>query len=162
MINLTVQEAVAECDKLVEENLKLLQAYRVALAKGASLDLDCHKVKLDLARERTNLLRNVFYYGVYLQGAKTMLLRLRDNQMTIEEHITGGNHKTKDKLRITSDMKVMNKAVFDLILKDKLNTQRFLEDGYTINFTDHERDKKGKLTKCRAYFARKVVKYEEI
>lgn len=35
-------------------------------------------------------------------------------------------------------------------------------EGYEIRFTDHERNKKGKLINCRAYFAKKVIKYEEI
>lgn len=58
--------------------------------------------------------------------------------------------------------KVITKAILDLIMSSKENVDRFLMEQYEIRLTDHERDKKGKLVKCRAYFARKVVKYEEI
>lgn len=102
-------------------------------------------------------------WACYTEGARMMLLRLRENMLTIEEHIAGGNHKTKDKLRITAEDKVINKAILDLIMESKQNADRFLTHDYDeIRLADHERDKKGRLTKCRAYFARKVVKYEEI
>lgn len=156
---LTTDEALAECDKLIEENLRMLTILR---ARIDSKGIVYHQESLKLAQSKTDLLRNIYYYGAYLSGAVAMLLRLRDAHLTLEEHITGGNHKTKDKLKVTSELKICNKAIFDLLLKDKLNIERFLEGGYTIGFTDPERDKKGKLVKCRAYFAKKVVKYEEI
>lgn len=156
---LTTDEALAECDKLIEENIRMLKALKLRIyQKGIAY----HQESLKLAQSKTDLLRNIRYYGAYLSGAVAMLLRLRDARLTLEEHITGGNHKTRDKLKLTSEMKVCNKAVIDLLLKDKLNIERFLEGGYIINFVDPEKDKKGKLLKCRACFTKKVVKYEEI
>ncbi len=121
-----------------------------------------HEESLKLAESKTDLMRSIRCYGAYLSGAVAILLRLRDAHLTLEEHITGGSHKTKDKLKVTSELKVCNKAILDLLLKDKLNIERFLEGGYIINFVDPEKDKKGKLVRCRACFVKKVTKYEEI
>lgn len=156
---LTTDEALADCDKLIEENIRILKALKVRIFKRG---IDYQKESLKLAQSKTDLLRNIHYYGAYLSGAVAMLLRLRDARLTLEEHITGGNHKAKDKLKVTSELKVCNKAILDLLLKDKLNIERFLEGGYIINFADPEKDKKGKLIKCRACFVKKVTKYEEI
>lgn len=158
-LQLTTEEALAECDKLIEENLRMLTALRLRIySKGIAYQ----RTSLELAQAKTDLLRNIHCYGAYLSGAVAMLLQLRDSRLTLEEHIVGGNHKTKDKLNVTSETKVCNKAIIDLLLKDKRNIERFLESGYTIGFTEPEKDKKGKLVRCRACFARKVVKYEEI
>lgn len=100
-------------------------------------------------------LRNLHIWSWYMQGARMMLLRLRDHFLCEEPH-------PGDARKVTAEDKVMNKAILDLILSSKENVDRFLMEQYEIRLTDHERDKKGKLTKCRAYFARKVVKYEEI
>lgn len=107
-------------------------------------------------------LRRLHDWACYTEGARMMLLRLRQAQLTIEEHITGGKNNIKDKLKITSDMKIYNKAILDLILSDKDNVARFLMEEYDIRFTDHRRDSKGKLVKCRAYFAEKITKYVEL
>lgn len=158
-IRLTTEEALAECDKLIEENLRMLTALKLRIySKG----IGYHQESLNLAQSKTDLLRNIYYYGAYLSGAVAMLLRLRDARLTLEEHITGGNHKTKDKLKVTSETKVCNKAILDLLLKDKLNIERFLEGSHEIGFADKEKDKKGKLVKCRACFVKKVTRYEEI
>lgn len=97
-------------------------------------------------------LRKLQIWAWYIRGAREMLLRLREHGLCNEPH----DFKT------SKDDAVINKAILDLILSSKENVDRFLMEQYEIRFTDHERDKKGKLVKCRAYFARKVVKYEEI
>lgn len=94
-------------------------------------------------------------WAVYIAGARMMLLKLRQHLLCDEPHL---NLQYKQK----AEDKVYNKAILDLILSSKDNVYRFLMEGYEIRFTDLERNKKGKLVKCRAYFAKKVVKYEEI
>lgn len=84
-----------------------------------------------------------------------MLLRLREQFLCEEPH-------PGDARKVTSEDKVRNKAVLDFILSSKENVDRFLTGVYEIRLTDHERDKRGKLVKCRAYFVKKVVRYEEI
>lgn len=100
-------------------------------------------------------LRNLQIWAWYIKGAREMLLRLREHLLCEEPH-------PGDARKVTAEDKVINKATLDLILSSKENVDRFLMEEYEIHITDHEKDKKGKLVKCRAYFARKVIKYEEI
>lgn len=99
-------------------------------------------------------LRKLHDWACYTEGARAMLLRLREHFLCEEPHSGVG--------KVTADNKVVNKAVLDLIMSSKESVDRFLMGEYQIRLTDHERDNKGKLVKCRAYFARKVVKYEEV
>lgn len=104
-----------------------------------------------------NLLRNKLHlWSIYLNGARDMLLKLRDRGLLEEARSKNGIPRAK------GDELVINKALVDLLLSGKTNCDRFLLDEYQIRFTDHERDKKGKLVKCRAYFAKKVITYQEI
>lgn len=91
-------------------------------------------------------------WSIYINGARDMALKMRQH-LLIDE---AGNPKSD------RNDKVANKAVVDLILSSKENTERFLMEEYEIRLTDHEKDKKGKLVKCRAYFAKKVIQYKEI
>lgn len=100
-------------------------------------------------------LRKLQIWAWYINGARMMLLRLREHQLCEEPHIG-------DTRKVTQEDKVINKAVLDLILSSKKNVDHFLSEQYEIRLTDHEKDKKGKLIKCRAYFARKITKYEEV
>lgn len=100
-------------------------------------------------------LRNLQIWAWYIRGAREMLLRLREHFLCEEPH----PHEAR---KVTAEDKVINKAILDLILSSKESVDRFLMEEYEIRLTDHQRDKKGKLIKCRAYFARKVIKYEEI
>lgn len=157
---LCIEEALTDCDELIIENLRMLRAIEARIAKGAGpVSL---KESVEHVRNKTDLLRNVCYYGAYLSGARMMLRRLREECLTLEDHFTSGKKGKGDKLTVTSEMKVCNKAFIELILSSKLNTDRFLEGSHTIGYKDLERDKKGKLVKCRACFTRKVVKYEEV
>ena len=93
-------------------------------------------------------------WGIYIDGARNMLLQLR-NHLLLDE--------PKQGIKRTSEERIINKAIIDLILFSKDNTDRFLTEGYDeIRLTDHKRDKKGKLVSCRAYFARKITSYQEI
>ncbi|MCM1022281.1 MAG: hypothetical protein NC403_08765 [Muribaculaceae bacterium] len=94
-------------------------------------------------------------WGIYIDGARAMLLMLREHLLLEEPH-SGVARK------VTADDKVINKAIIDLILSSKDKTDLFLMGEYEIRLTDHEKDKKGKLIKCRAYFAKKTAVYQEI
>lgn len=90
-----------------------------------------------------------------MDGARNMLKLLRDNLLCDEP-------KPKDYGK-DKDHQVYQKAFLDLIMASKDNVDRFLSHDYDeIRFTDHERNKKGKLLRCRAYFARRVVGYKEL
>ena len=94
-------------------------------------------------------------WALYIEGARMMLYRLRDHCLC-DEPKPKGYGKDKDHL-------IYQKAVLDLIMESKVNVDRFLSKDYDeIRLTDHERDKKGKLVKCRAYFAKKVTTSVEI
>lgn len=106
-------------------------------------------------QEEERQLRRLPIWSWYMKGARDMLLRLRDHRLCDEPKPKGW---IKDK-----DSQIYNKAILDLILYDHDATDRFLMHDYDeIRFTDHERNKKGKLIKCRAYFARRVIGYKEI
>lgn len=98
-------------------------------------------------------LRKLNDWAWYIKGARDMLVKLRDCFLCEEPH---------PESTAKAERKIYNKAILDLIVKSKANIDYFLMEKYGISFTDHERDKKGKLVKCRAYFSRKVVKYEEV
>ena len=104
--------------------------------------------------EKTGMIR-LHEWSLYMEGAMMMLHRLRDNYLC-DESKPKGYSKGKDHL-------LYQKAILDLIMDSKDNIDRFLNHDYDeIRFTDHERDKKGKLVKCRAYFAKRTSGYKEI
>ena len=100
-------------------------------------------------------LRRLHDWACYTEGARMMLLKLREHFLCDEPY------PSLD-IRKRSEDKIHNKAILDLILSDKDNVARFLMEEYDIRFTDHRRDSKGKLVKCRAYFAEKITKYVEL
>lgn len=106
-------------------------------------------------QEEERQLRRLPIWSWYIDGARTMLLRLREHCLCDEPKPKGYG---KDK-----DHQVYQKAFLDLIMDSKYNVDRFLSQDYDeIRFADHERDKKGMLVKCRAYFAKRVTTLTEI
>ncbi|MCM1225123.1 MAG: hypothetical protein NC311_19430 [Muribaculaceae bacterium] len=89
-------------------------------------------------------------------GARDMLLKLRDHGYIEESRPKNGSPHSK------GDQLVINKAVIDMLLDNKNNIDRYLMEQFEIHIKDHETDAKGRLKKCRAYFAKKVVKWEEV
>lgn len=106
-----------------------------------------------LPEEEKELLR-LKVWSWYIRGARDMILRLREHLLLDESH--------PECLKVTKDDKIINKAVIDMLLQDKRNIDFFLSGAYEIRLKDHEKDKKGKLVKCTAFFARRVIKYEEV
>lgn len=91
-------------------------------------------------------LHNVMYYGAYYGGVLMALVFVRDNVVP--------SMKGEDR--------VYMEAVFELATKSKDNARRLLEREYEGHFRNHEKDKKGKVVKCEAYFAKCVTRYEEV
>ncbi len=130
-------------EELIERAVRLRESKNVTLPA-------------DIVREAGLInLRKLHDWACYTEGARMMLLHLREYFLCEEPH-------PGDARKITAEDKIINKAILDLIMSSKENIDRFLMEQYKIRLTDHEKDKKGKLVKCRAFFAKKVVKYEEI
>lgn len=80
-------------------------------------------------------LQKLVYYGAYFQGAFVAAEKFIPYVMQ--------NYR--------GDEKVYIKAELDLITSSKRNMQLWLDDT-PIRYRNWERDKKGKLIKCEAYF----------
>ena len=112
------------------------------------------KTLQDQINEPGGLRKYLIPNGIYCDGAIAMLLRLREYSLLEEAH-NNGKSKAEDR--------IYNKAIIDMLLSSKSNVDRFLAQDYDeIRFSDHERDKKGKLIKCRAYLANRITTYQEI
>lgn len=60
------------------------------------------------------------------------------------------------------DGAIYNKAVIELIMSSPVNMDRFLNQEYSIRYTEHQRDKKGNLIECKAVFVERVTTYKTI
>lgn len=111
--------------------------------------------EIERHREEEKQLRKLPIWSWYMKGARDMLRRLRDTALCDEPRPKGWIKGKNDR--------VVNKAILDLILQDQTATDRFLSQDYDdIRLKDHERDKKGKLVKCKAFFAKRVTGYQEM
>lgn len=81
-------------------------------------------------------LNNVIQYSAYYQGARTAAMRLMEGYFID---------------RAKGDERVYLKAELELIKASLENTEKFLS-GSPIRYKNHERNKRGKLVKCEAYF----------
>lgn len=81
---------------------------------------------------------NLFLWSHYMDGARDLLLKLKDGGVLLETQFGKEN-------------KVYSDAIYTMLFSDKRNMQNFLY-GETICFRNHERNKKGKLIKCEAYY----------
>lgn len=85
--------------------------------------------------------RNVQMYSAYYNGMRKAFGMMADERSFIHQDYG----KTK------AETEVYRKAIFDLITEDIRKTEIFVS-GADIGFCNHERDKRGKLVKCDAYF----------
>lgn len=155
---LTHEECCALVEGSIEKGLQTLLYIRTRLVRLKTATLDeweekrCHYM--------TDVLCRIDNYGAYLHGMVQILLKLRDCGLLEEARPKGG--KRSDVIpHAKGNGLIYNKAIIDLLLDNTLNLERFI-DGYEIRFTDFETDKKGKLVKCRAYFAKRVTMYQEV
>ena len=99
------------------------------------------EIRLALQHDVVVNLRNVQMYSAYYNGARRAFAMMADrNYFTQQKY---GRNKAEDD--------VYKKAIFDLITEDIRKTEMFMS-GADIGFCNHKEDKKGKLTKCDAYF----------
>ena len=91
-------------------------------------------------------MRKLVTYSAYLQGARAAMLAFCDEFPQI----------FRDKEA------VYNKAVVELATSSLRNTDLYLSREYEIHFRNHENNKKGKCTKCEAYFAERVLISKEV
>lgn len=92
--------------------------------------------------EQNNKPTNLVIESFQLQGARQMLLRLLDV------------YRISPKEKQGKDDAIYMKAEMDLILSSKDATRHFLCGDLRIHYRGHERDKKGRLVKVEAYFAK--------
>lgn len=90
-------------------------------------------------------LQNLVHYSAYYQGARKAADALIPFVMQ----------------NFRGDEKVYIKAELDLITSSLRNTQLWL-DGTQIRYRNWERDKKGKLIKCEAYFVERETITREV
>ena len=81
-------------------------------------------------------LNNVIQYSAYYQGARMAAMRLMEGYFMD---------------RVKGNEKVYMKAELELIKASLENAEKFLS-GSPIGYRNHERNKRGKLVKCEAYF----------
>lgn len=145
-VTLTHEEACSLVERSLERAVNTLLYIRERLKKKMPFD------QFDQAKlNKANLLCNVNWYGAYLNGLQTMLVRLRERGLCDEPQ------KEKQK-----EGTIYNKAILDLLMSSAINLERFVEGEYDICFADHVRDRKGKLKSCRAYFAKETTNYIEV
>lgn len=86
-------------------------------------------------------MEKLYEWSYKMQGAREMLQHLRTSQ--------GARIDLDPAPR--GEGKVFTEAIFDLVLKSLDNTDKCLQ-GRKIGYCNHQRDKKGKLIHCDAYF----------
>ena len=149
---LTHAEACELVEKVLGRVADTLAYIRKKLEKNDGIPLSLFDYD---TTEEANLLCNINWYGAYLHGVKSTINLLREYGL-LNIPLPKGVGKVKD-------APIYNKAVIDLIMTDSVSMDRFLSRDFDhIQYTDHERDKKGKLIKCRAYFAKRVTTCVEI
>ena len=113
-----------EEEKIVERALAILERNEDERAKRFAIE---NEVKIDLHK--------MVYYAAYYQGAL----------MAAKELMPYAKWNAK------GDDRVYRDAELALITQSKRTMELFM-DGTQIRYRNHERDKKGKLVKCEAYF----------
>ncbi len=100
------------------------------------------KARKEKLMEQNNKPTNLVIESFQLQGARQMLLRLLDV------------YRISPKEKQGKDDAIYAKAEMDLILSSKDATHQFLCGDLRFHYRGHERDKKGRLVKVEAYFAK--------
>lgn len=109
---------------------------------------ECQKMLVKLSENTCPTNDNtIVTYGAFYLGALTAANKL------IEQYISKP---------WTGENKVYRDAEIRLITKDKRSMQLFLDGVYDIMYRNHERNAKGKLIRCEAYFADRYKNFEEV
>lgn len=120
--------------KTIERALAILERNEDERAKRFAIE---NEVNIDLHK--------MVYYAAYYQGAL----------MAAKELMPYAKWNAK------GDDRVYRDAELALITQSKRTMELFM-DGTTIRYRNHERDKKGKLTKCEAYFYKEQRIIQEV
>lgn len=99
------------------------------------------EIRIALGQPTLVSLRNVQIYLAYYNGARKAFDLMADEGSFIHQKYGKNNRESE----------VYRKAIFDLITEDIRKTEIFMS-GADIGFCNHVQDKKGKVTKCDAYF----------
>ena len=118
----------------IERAQKILEAHEDERAKRFAIE---NEVKIDL--------HNMIFYAAYYQGAL----------MAAKELMPYAKWNAK------GDDRVYRDAELALITQSKRTMELFM-DNTQILYRNHEREKKGKLVKCEAYFAQKQACFKEV
>ena len=122
-------------DRIIEQARKILEAREDERARLFAVE---HDIKINVQR--------LAMYASYYQGARDM------GQHLLERIITDSKPKGDDWIYIAAEWR--------LLLSSKRNCQLYL-DGTEIRYRNHERDKKGKLVRCEAYFVERLTLIRE-
>lgn len=120
--------------KTIESALAILEAHDDERAKRFAVDND---VKIDLHK--------MVFYAAYYQGA---LMAARSVMSYALQNAKGEDIVYRD-------------AELALITQSKRTMELFM-DGTQIRYRNHERDKKGRLIKCEAYFYKEQRIIQEV
>ena len=120
--------------KTIERALAILEAHEDERAKRFAIE---NEVKIDLHK--------MVFYAAYYQGA----LIAANAMMSFAQQNAKG------------DDRVYRDAELSLITQSKRTMELFM-DNTQIRYRNHERDKKGKLVKCEAYFFKEQRIIQEV
>lgn len=123
-------------DKIIEQARQILERRQDERARMFAVE---HDIKINVQR--------LAMYASYYQGARDMGQKLMERLMT--------DSKPK------GEEWVYLEAEWRLFMSSKRNCQLFL-DGTDIRYRNHERDKKGKLIRCEAYFVERHTIFTEV
>lgn len=101
-----------------------------------------------MIKEYAAKLKDINTYDVCIEMCRKMLLKLKDDKLF-------SAHTKKDQ--------PYNDALVDMLLYHPANIERYITEDYDeIRYRSHEQDKKGKLIRCEAYFAKRVQGYKDV
>ena len=127
--------------KTNERALKHLERAKAEYIEAMGKVQTEEEIRIALQAEIKVNIRNVQIYSAYYSGARRAFEMMSDEDSVLKRSY--GRNKAEDA--------VYRKAIFDLITEGKRKTELFMS-GADIGFCNHEKDKKGKLKKCDAYF----------
>ena len=122
-------------DRIIEQAREILERRQDERARMFAVE---HEVKISVQR--------LAMYASYYQGARDM------GQHLLERIITDSKPKGDDWIYIAAEWR--------LLLASKRNCQLYLV-GTEIRYRNQERDKKGKLVRCEAYFVERLTLIRE-
>lgn len=91
-------------------------------------------------------------WSLYIEGARDILLRLKEE----------GVELFYDKSVPKDERAIYNRAVWDYLLSDKSNIDKYILKAGEGRFYNHERNSKGKLVSCKFGLFKQETIYRKI